>query len=118
MWTLVSLETMSGASTIGSHLSDGVGSINYFCKCIGLDWGVLQMCDAARYATVRGMRAMRGMRGVRGVRGIKVMILKKTEINGNNQGPDGSAMTNENKLIDVTALLDRHCSSFTLEKIN
>ena len=54
-----------------------VGSINYFCNCIGLDWGVLQMCDAARCATVRGMRAMRGMRGVRGMRGIKVMIQKK-----------------------------------------
>ena len=79
------------------------------------------MCDAAGYATVRGMRAMRGTRGVRGVRGvrdIKVMILKKTEINGNNQGPDESAMRNENKLIDVTASLDRHCPSFTLEKIN
>ena len=82
MWTLVSLETISGASAIGSHFLDEVGSINYFCNCIGLDWGVLQMCDAARCATVRGMRAMRGMRGVRGMRDIKVMTQKKTEIKG------------------------------------
>ena len=74
------------------------------------------MCDAARYAKVRGMRAMRGMRGVRGVRGIKVLI-QKTEINRNNQGPDGCTMTTENELIDVNASLDRNCPSFTLEKI-
>ena len=57
---------------------------------------------------------MQGMRGVRGVRGIKVMI-QKTETIGNNQGPEWECH-DECTPIDVTASLDRHCPSFTLER--